>query len=392
MSLRRALEYVEDVGSYLRTFSTRMALKRPGGGEDYSQDGDQQTAWRVVDGLHPDQMRLRVVERIEETSSTQTLRFERVDGELPPFRAGQYVNLFTEVQGVRTSRPYSISSKPGSDRLDLTIKVDPEGFVSPHLGTQVEVGDELVSTGLSGSFYYETLIHGRDLVFIAGGSGITPFMSMLQSMTEQDDPPRVHLLYGSRREEEVIFHRAIEDLDRSQQWLTVTQVITEPSLGWGGEAGLIDRAMIERTVGDVRGKMFYICGPNGLYAAAESALLELGVERHRILREQFGAPADITEEPSWPEGVDVETEFDVEIQGYGRIRARAGESLLTSLERHDINLPTVCRTGSCSSCRVQVLEGPSFTLANAGVREADQRDGFTHACVTYPVGDMTLKP
>ncbi len=156
-------------------------MRQPGQGFDYTADTD--TVRQVVSRLHPERMRLEVVDIIEETPTTKTLRFERIDGDLPPFRPGQYVNLFVDVDGVPTSRPYSISSPPRAPRC---ARPDGPGQTQAALSlptccSEVQVGDELETTGPAGSFYHEPLIDGDDLVFLAGGSGITPFMSIIRA-------------------------------------------------------------------------------------------------------------------------------------------------------------------------------------------------------------------
>ncbi len=98
------INWIQDVREHLRVSQQRKELRQPGQGFDYSGDEYKGVARRVVSRLHPERMRLRVTEIVQETSSTKTLRFERTDGPLPPFRAGQYVNLFADVDGVLTSR------------------------------------------------------------------------------------------------------------------------------------------------------------------------------------------------------------------------------------------------------------------------------------------------
>ena len=129
------LHWLQDLSQYIHVSRRRSALRRPGRGTNYTATA--QTTRQIVERLHPHRMKLRVIEIIEETPSTKTLRFERTDGLLPPFRPGQYVNLFADVDGVLTSRPYSISSAPRganeANMLDLTVRDKPGGFVASFL-------------------------------------------------------------------------------------------------------------------------------------------------------------------------------------------------------------------------------------------------------------------
>jgi glycine betaine catabolism B len=381
--------WLQDVSEHLRVTRRRKALRAPGQGIDHAAHWDQVQA--VVERLHPERMRLRVVEVVRETPSAKTYRLQRTDGPLPPFRPGQYVNVFVDVDGVPTSRPYSIASPPGEKLLELTVKDKPGGFVAPYLLNQVEVGDELETTGPSGGFYHEPLIDGEDLVFLAGGSGITPFMGIIRDAVCQGLPLKMHLLYGCRVPEEAIYGAELAALAAGHPGLRYTLVISEPPPGYPGLAGLLDAALIRNQVGEVAGKTFYICGPNLMYDFCLPALEALGVPRHKIKRELYGPPSDVTQEPGWPTGLAPDTQFNVEVVGRQTIRAAAGEPLLNSLERYGIVVPAVCRAGECSACRTQLLAGRVFMPEQAGVREADRTQGYIHACVSYPLEDLRIR-
>jgi len=416
------IHWLQDIREHLRVSQRRNELRRPGRGVDYTQDQD--TVQRVVSRLHPRRMRLRVTDIVRETATTKTFRCERVDGLLPPWRLGQYVNVFLDVDGVLTSRPYSIASPPqaggieGGHTLDLTVRDKPGGFVAPYLLNQVQVGDELETSGPSGSFYHEPLIDGDDLVFLAGGSGITPFMGIIRDALTPPSPPyeggrsplNIHLLYGSRVPDDVIYGDELADLAARHPNLYYSLVISEPPPGYEGLTGFLDAGLIRQQVGDpstgsgqaLGSKTFYICGPQVMYDFCLAALNELGVPRHKIKRELYGPPADVTKEPGWPAGLSADTMFDVEVvnlppgelrgpRGGRTIRAPAGEPLLNSLERYGIVVPAVCRAGECSACRTRLLAGRVFQPAHTALRESDREHGYIHACVSYPLADLRIR-
>jgi len=394
------LYWLQDMGEHLRVSRQRRALRQPGRGVDYTASKD--TVQQIVSRIHPRRMQLRVADIIQETPTTKTFRFERVDGPVPPFRPGQYVNLFVDVDGVLTSRPYSISSSPlqatetegGHNTLDLTVRDKPGGFVAPYLLNEIEIGDELETTGPAGSFYHEPLIDGDDLVFLAGGSGITPFMSILRRTLASgtaSSPLQIHLLYGCRVPEDVIFGDELAELASSHPNLDYTLVISEPPPGYEGLSGFLSANLVADQIGDVQGKTFYICGPNLMYDFCLSSLTELGVPRHRIKRELYGPPDDVTAEPGWPQDLPADTLFTVEVEGRETIRAVAGEPLLNSLERCGMVVPAVCRAGECSACRIRLLSGRVFQPAHTGLRESDRQHGYIHACVSYPLQDLRIR-
>jgi ferredoxin-NADP reductase len=382
--------WLQDLGGYARTLYEWRTIRRPGMGVDYTAEAYRASVRRTVEALHPPRMRLRVIDVTQETATAKTFRLVRVDGDLPPFRAGQYVNLFVDIQGVVTSRPFSVSSPPGRDYLDLTARGLSSGFVTPYLLAQINVGDSLDSTGPCGSFYHEPLADGSDLVFLAGGSGITPFMSMIRHNAERHWPLRVTLLYGSRNPRDVIFGSELQALAKAYPRFRFELTLSDAPKSYRGRRGLLDHQLLQEVVKDPRGKTFYLCGPNAMYDFCLPELAKFGAPRHKIKRELYGPPADPARQPGWPPHLSPDATFTV--QANGRIfPARAGEPLLNTLERHGVIVPVVCRSGECSACRVRLVQGKVFMPPTVGLREADRRFGYIHSCVSFPLSDLVLE-
>ena len=392
MASRDLLEDMERGGrDEAKMEKIRMQLAEQTGGAPELDDRAIERMKRAVAQWHPRRLSLKVEQVVDETPSTKTIRVAASQGELPYFRAGQYINLFVEIDGARTSRPYSIASTPGRLYFDLTVRRMPGGFVSDYLLDRVKPGDFLESTSPSGSFYYEPLMDTGDLVFLAGGSGITPFMSIIREAAEKKPPFTVHLIYGSRGPEDVIFAHELKELANTHPNLKVDLVMSEPPEGWTGQCGLLDAQMISSLVGPVEGKTFYICGPEQMYLLCQGALESLGVPARRIRREVYGPPADVTLEPGWP-GTPADMEFEVVEERTGRsIRARAGEPLMNSLEREGIVVPAVCRSGECTACRTRLVEGRVFAPSRVRLRWCDERSGYIHPCMSYPLEDLRIR-
>lgn len=368
----------------------RQLVEQAGGAPEV----DEKATGRMRSALahwHPGRLSLRVADVLEETESCKTLRLEAADGNLPYFRPGQYVNLFVEIDGVRTSRPYSISSPPGEPYYELTVRRVADGFVSSYLLDRVKPGDMLQSTSPAGTFYHEPLMDTDELVFLAGGGGITPFMSIIREAAARKRTFRMHLVYGSRSPSDVIFASKLEKLAGAHANLKVDMVMSEPAEGWSGTCGLLDERVISSLVGPLEGKTFYICGPEQMYALCCAALESLGVPARRIRREVYGPPADVRKEPGWP-GVPAGAVFDVTEERTGRtVRAKAAEPLMNALEREGIVVPAVCRSGECTACRTRLVEGTVFAPERVRVRWCDERAGYIHPCMSYPVSDLKIR-
>lgn len=341
--------------------------------------------------LHPKRLELWVSEVIEQSPSTQTFRLISNNGYLPPFLAGQYIALYLEIGGIRTSRPFSISSPPNqTGYYDITVKRVENGLVSNHLLDRVNRGAELTSSGPEGNFYFNPIIHKSTLVCIAGGSGITPFMSMIREIVDCGLDRTVHLFFGNRSDEDVIFHAELTDIAQRYDNVRYVPVIEDPGNGFDGACGFVTGKLIEEFIGDIDDKSFFICGPQGLYDFCLPELEGMGIPRRKIRQEMYGAPLNIWEYPGWPQAVAADRAFAVQLPDGRQFEARAAEPLLVTLEKNNAVVPSLCRSGECSMCRVKILSGKVFQPAGVPVRKSDRQFGYVHSCVSYPIADLEI--
>lgn len=366
-----------------RDFSRKYGL-------DYSVHKD--LADPYIQRLHPKRLDLRVSDVITETPSTKTFRLGSPDGTLPPFLAGQYLALFLEIKGIRTSRPYSISSPPNqTGYYDLTIRRVDNGLVSNFLHNEVKRGAILKTSGPEGHFYYNPLFHDQTMVCLAGGSGITPFMSLLREVVDCGLDREIHLFYGNKTQEEAIFHPDLLNLAERFPFFHYYPVLETPSKGYEGLTGFISGEMIRETLSDLEEKTFYLCGPQAMYDFCIPELERLGISRRKIRKEVYGPPVDITQAPNWPKEVKGDQLFRIGIKDRDSLEVKAGEPLAASLENQGILVPTLCRSGECSQCRVKIISGRVFEPAGVPVRRSDRRYGYVHACVSYPLEDLEIE-
>jgi glycine betaine catabolism B len=341
--------------------------------------------------LHPARLALRVGDVIDETPSAKTLRLVSTDNYLPPFLAGQYIALFLNIGGIRTSRPFSISSPPNQTGFyDITIRRVENGLVSNHLLDEIKRGDTLAGSGPAGSFYFNPLIHKKTMVCIAGGSGITPFMSMIREIVECGLERMVYLFCGNRTVADVIFGGELRRLSEKFQNIHYIPVIEAPGDGYAGACGFITRDLLRGVLQDIEDKSFFICGPQGLYDFCLPQVEDLGVPRRKIKQEMYGAPSNIWEYPGWPAQIKKDDVFSVTVRNGIRLQAEAGRPLLSALEKNGVRVPALCRSGECSMCRVKMLSGEVYQPPGVPVRKSDRQFGYIHACMSYPVSDLEI--
>ncbi|MFZ4965389.1 2Fe-2S iron-sulfur cluster binding domain-containing protein [Pseudomonas gingeri] len=376
------------VAGYREARQAKQALEQSGS-DFYEIRGE---VGNMVVQLHPKRLQLEVAEIIEETSSTRTLRVVAVDRKvLPPFLAGQYINLFVDIDGVATARPYAISSPPSQQGYyDLTVKRARDGYVSNYLLDRVVVGQRLLSSGPMGTFHHNPLYHGDDLVFLAGGSGSAPARSILQDLLDRGLAHRFHLVYVNSHLDDVIFDEAFRALARRHEHFTLSQVISRPPADYRGHAGRLNETLLQALLGDLGDKMFYICGPTPFNDHCIELLTALGVKRRRIRVEANGAPKAPHEQPGWPEGVTLDDEVLVTVQGRGAFKSRVGEPLLNALERNGYFAENACRSGECSLCRVKLVSGSVFNPREAHLRKSDRDFDWFYSCVAFPTADIEI--
>lgn len=351
--------------------------------------------------LHPERQFLVIKGIQEETISTKTFRLipdpDSVTKELAYFRAGQYLSLKVEVNGVKITRPYSISSSP-KDALEgfyeITIRREEEGFLTNYIWQNWKIGTKIESSGPEGYFYYEPLRDLKNIVGIAGGSGITPFRSWIKNIIDEESEIDLILLYGSSDEEDIIFYKEFKELEQIvPNQIKIVYILSCETISLEGcEQGFITSDIIEKYC-DVHNSSFFICGPQIMYNFIEKELEKFNLPKKRIRREAFGEIKDVIKYPNFPQEVAGST-FKVKVQignSIKEIPAISTESILVALERANIAPPSKCRSGECGFCRSLLLSGEIFVSPISDWRrEGDKQYKFFHPCASYPISDLEI--
>ncbi|MPY80738.1 MAG: 2Fe-2S iron-sulfur cluster binding domain-containing protein [Actinophytocola sp.] len=324
----------------------------------------------------------RVRRVVAETPDAVSLELDVPAEDAPRFRyrPGQFLTL--RIPSERTgsvARCYSLSSAPG-DPLTVTVKRVADGYGSNWLCDNAAEGTVLGVLPPAGVFTPKSL--DDDLLLCAGGSGITPLMSILRSVLVHGTGS-VTLLYANRDEGSVIFAAALAELSRQYpERLTVLHWLESVQ-------GLPTRAQLARLAAPHARREAFVCGPAAFMAAATDALRDAGVDRVHVerfvslSRNPFHANGPVTAEPD-DASADVEVELDGDTHSYAWPR---GTVLLDLLLAHGLDAPYSCREGACSACACLVTDGEVKMLANEVLAEADLAEGYVLACQAIPVTD-----
>ena len=330
--------------------------------------------------LHPGLLHGKLIEKKEVAPSFVALTFE-IDKPFY-FKAGQYLSLSADVDGGHPSRPYAIVSSPlaalRDKKVEIAVKEKKGGILSTYLVEKIKLGDCVELRAPLGDFYHEPLRDHEDVVAIAGGSGIAPFVSMARSIAEGSDDFRLHVYYGAKTEKDLAFKDELDQLAKNPK-IDVTYVLETKTDGY--PTGYVTAELIKKA-GLPRFSAF-LSGPNPMIAFANKELSALGLVEKDIRAE--ANPIGNRES----QGKTYKLTVHIQDKVY-EIPARDDETLLVAMERAAIRVPSSCRAGGCGVCHAKLLSG-KFTIAGADKRrEADRKFGYVHACASYPDSDIEL--
>ncbi|CAJ1587265.1 ferredoxin--NADP reductase [[Mycobacterium] wendilense] len=319
---------------------------------------------------------LRVKRVVQETADAVSLIFEVPDGDRERFayRSGQFVTLRVLIDGHEHQRCYSMSSCPVLEAdLQVTVKRDRGGLVSNWLNDNAAVGAEYSVGPPEGRFVLTDT--DRELVAFAGGSGITPVISLLRSALTAT-PRRAGLFYANRGRDSIIFADALAQLETEHpERFSLRHHLDE-------SAGVVSQQHVAEFMRGRGNADVYVCGPGPFMDTVETALLEFGVPRQRIHLERFtavAAPAPDTNGAVITEEVTIQLDRTTVTQPY-----RAGNTLLQTARLAGLKAPSSCETGSCGTCMAQVTEGSARMLNNDALDDDEVAEGWVVTCQAIP--------
>jgi len=351
--------------------------------------------------LHPDRQHLVISEIKEETKSTKTFKLvpdpDSTTEGLAYFRAGQYLSLKVDVNGVDITRPYSISSSPMDSFngfYEITIKKAEDGFLTEYIWDNWKLGTKVVSSEPSGNFFYDNLRDLKNIVGIGGGSGITPFRSIARQIAEGKLDINLTIIYGCSEEDDIIFYDELKELEKQHPdkiklviVLSCEKITLEEC-----EQGFITADIIKKYT-DTNNSSFFICGPQVMYNFIDKEIEQLNLTRKRIRKEVYGEIKDISDFPGFPNKVVGKT-FKIKV-GIGNqikeIPAISTETVTVAMERAKLVPPSSCRSGECGICRSLLVSGDVFISPIIdGRRAADKKFNFFYPCSSYPITDLEI--
>jgi len=346
---------------------------------------------------------LKIINIIQETADTKTFYFDIPDQikEKFTFLPGQYLTLNAVINGENIRRPYSICTIPGQNKIGVSVKLVKNGKMSHYLHKDIFTDMSLEVMPPMGHFNL-TPDHDKSRIhyFIAAGSGITPIMSMIQSILEEEPKSICHLLYGSRSEAEIIFRTELEHLEKKYAGqLSVTHILSKPEkavakglagwfgkkeAAWKGLSGRISTSVVNNFLSENHPKYtdrhYYICGPGDMIEKTEKHLLSLHIENKCIHKEYFSSPASPEDKADSVNLINTSS-IAVTLKGEEHVlNVKNNEIILDALVAAKLDPPYSCTSGACSTCMAKVTVG-SVRMDGCYALEEDEIDaGYILTC------------
>lgn len=363
------------------------------------KDGDN--AMALAKALHPKRQYLiieSVTERGEDCKSfTLVPDTEKGTTSLAYFSAGKYLTVFETIEGMPVTRAYSISSSPKESlegKYVLTIKLVDGGLMSKYIFDNWTVGTKVEVSAPSGNFDYQPLRDAEKVICIAGGSGITPFLSMANAINDGDEDFELTLLYGSRNSDCILFRDELAELEAKCNKIKVVHILSDEKaqLPNGAEKGFITAELIKKYAPADDNYSVFLCGPQQMYEFVDKELEKLSLEKKYIRHEMFGEFHNPSTQPDYPSGIPETVRITVTIQDKTYIvKGSSSDSVMLTLEKNGISVPARCRSGECGFCHSHLISGKVYVPKHLEYRRlADYKFGCIHPCCSFPLTDLEI--
>ena len=338
----------------------------------------------------PGKLPVRCIQVIEETHDVKTFRFVADPPKLFRYYPGQFVTLEIPIDGSIVRRSYTVSATPSRPHsISVTVKRVDGGQISNWLHDNLRVGNTLFLTGPNGTFTCIPDDTGPYL-FISGGSGITPVMSMSRWLCDTTPDADIHFLHFARSPDDLIFAEELQLMQRNHPGFRCQFVCSEVKEGstWNGPTGRISPEILTELVPDLKNRGVYLCGPLGFMEATRAMLEQLGFEMTRFHQEIFGGvprrdpDAASAQADKLAKIIFSHSKVEVDCKGSDYI-------LDLALDR-GLSVAYSCRAGQCGTCKVTLLEGSVEQDCTNALTADDEKEGHILACQARPVGRVVV--
>jgi ring-1,2-phenylacetyl-CoA epoxidase subunit PaaE len=341
---------------------------------------------------------LTIKEIVAETKDAISIAFDQPSTGSISYKSGQFLTLIATVQGKEVRRAYSLCSSPFVDKdLVVSVKRVDKGLMSNWLPDNLKVGAKLRVMEPMGQFTTEFKKENkRHLILFAGGSGITPMMSIIKSLLNQEPDSICSLIYCNRDIDSIIFKNHLDKFQTTYEGrLHVIHILDNAPMNWQGYSGLLNKEMLTKLFERIPDwgidkTTYLMCGPEGMMKNVDVLLAEHKIPPTKIFKESF--VTGVIDKPKKGEAsaASEKKTREVTIRYDGneyKIMVDHNRTILETALDKGIDLPYSCQSGLCTACRGKALSGQVKLDEEEGLSKSERAEGYVLTCVGHPMTD-----
>ncbi len=339
---------------------------------------------QLANTLYSNQNIVKVRTALNRVESYKIITLYTADAKkLPPFRAGQRINVTVNIEGAFYTNDYAISSSPSSSEkgeYNITIRAHDENLVSKYLYNRAREAEEIIVSHPFGNFYYEPLKDETNVIAIASSEGIIPIYSMMQAVKDNFDNIKLTVFYSEKKESDLILIDELIEICNECSKIKINFVLSEEELK-GCQTGFVSIDKIKYEINGLKTSIF-ISGSEGMLKYLDKELESLKLPKKYIKYDDFLPRCNVKKVIKYNMTVYVQDE-KVEIPCYNN------KTIMQSIFDGGIYIPSQCHNGSCGFCRSELVKG-EVKIVNDKRHQSDKKYNYIHPCTTYPASDIEI--
>ena len=334
----------------------------------------------------------------DETHDVKSFLFRTRKPHLFRYQPGQFITLELEIDGETVNRCYTMSSAPTRpDTLSITVKRQPGGPVSNWLHDSLKPGTELKVLGPAGDFTC-ALYPASKYLFLSGGSGVTPLMSMARTYFDLGDDKDIVFAHSARSPRDIIFRRELAAMEAGMAHFRTAFVCEKPTDDdpWDSHTGYLTLPMLRLIARDFMHRDVFCCGPEAYMSAVRRLLKDAGFDMKRYHEESFSfgqhLASDGEAQVAAIPAATVEGSFKIQFTKSGQtITCGPDQFILDAAKAAGMRLPFSCAKGMCGTCKSKKISGDVVMTHQGGIRQREIDQGLFLPCCSKPLSDVVLE-
>jgi len=304
------------------------------------------------------------------------------------FKAGQYITLKTEIDGIEVRRDYSLCVSPKSGELKIAIKEVKDGTFSAYANSNLKAGNTIEVAPPKGRFIFEPNdSKTKNIALFTAGSGITPVLSIIKCALEEEVHSKIILVYGNKTTKDTMFLNELLELQRNYKERFSIQFVFSQQDEDDAIFGRIEKSTVNYVLKNkhkhIEVDAFYLCGPEAMIHTVKDVLTSHNIDENRIHFELFKAakPVEVKEEIKSKGSTKITVTVDDETTTF---EMSPKQTILEAALDEDLDAPYSCQGGICSSCLAKVTEGSATMRQNNILTESEVAEGLILTCQAHP--------